>query len=189
MFLERKINSKIESDREIKRRGFNTVPLVICERGDLGKIENFITENEAPFYIVRDKAGIVREEGSAKVEKEKILDHVSKLDKFSVEVSSISYAKNRKLFGEIMISSDNSIYFTGTDDKTAAGREYLTKAKWNIETDIFDKKLKEITDMDKIIDYISVNNLFNTVVEFATFDKGVGVKQEEVVVFELRTNY
>lgn len=65
----------------------------------------------------------------------------------------------------------------------------LRDPTWNISTNYYDKKIKYIPNIDKIIDYIFKHDLFDTVVEFSVYLERVGKYQEHVVIFELRTNY
>ena len=65
----------------------------------------------------------------------------------------------------------------------------LTKAKWNISTDIFSKKLNQIPNINQVIKYIIDNKLVDYIVEFALFDIPVGINNEHVVLFELRNHY
>lgn len=49
--------------------------------------------------------------------------------------------------------------------------------------------MNKIPYFDFIYQYIVSHNLKNVIVEFALFNKEVGIKEEKVIVYELRTNY
>lgn len=74
-------------------------------------------------------------------------------------------------------------------DSSASVRDALKYPTFNLKTDIFDKKLNKIPYFDLIYQYIVSHNLQNVIVEFALFNKDVGIKKEKVIVYELRTHY
>ena len=74
-------------------------------------------------------------------------------------------------------------------DPTASVRDALRNPTFNLNTNIFDKRLNEISNFDLIYQYISENELYNVIVEFALFDTGVGIKKENIIIYELRTHY
>ena len=74
-------------------------------------------------------------------------------------------------------------------DPAASVRDAIRNPNFNLKTTIFDKELSRIPYFDYIYKYISDNNLYDIIVEFALFDKEVGEKKEKVIVYELRTNY
>lgn len=65
----------------------------------------------------------------------------------------------------------------------------LRDPKWNISTYYYDKKIRSIPNIDKIIDYIFKKELFDMVVEFAVYLEKVDKHSEYVAIFELRTDY
>ena len=183
-----KIKNKTQSYNAIKKLNLNVFPMVHCKKGDIDKIEKFVKENGDVTYIVRDEILISRK-SITRVKKEELINYVNLSERYTVEVESITYADNRVLFGDIKIGTDNSFWFVGTDDGKVSGREKYSQYKWNINTDIFDKKIDRIPNINKIIKYINDNKLENVIVEFAVFDRPVGVNNENVVIFELRTDY
>ena len=108
---------------------------------------------------------------------------------FTINVSSANYVNNQLLVGEIEFLSNNEVYATLSIDPTASVRDALRNPTFNLKTDIFDKKLNKIPHFDYIYQYITNNNLQNVIVEFALFNKEVGIKKEKVIVYELRTHY
>ena len=80
-------------------------------------------------------------------------------------------------------------WFLASDNPNYNTRGVLKDPKWNISTDFFDRRIKYVPNIDKIIDYIFEHNLFNVVIEFAVYPERVGKKNEFVAIFELRTHY
>lgn len=74
-------------------------------------------------------------------------------------------------------------------DPSASVRDALKNPTFNLSTDIFDKKLNKIPYFDLIYQYIINHNLQDVIVEFALFDTEVGINNEHIVVYELRTHY
>ena len=182
------INNKIESVEKIKELGLNKFPEQIFKNDEKDKIEEFIKKNSAQFYAIRDKTkagGIFK----LKVAADKVLDEIDGYNLFSINVSSANYVDNQLLVGEIEFLSNGEVYAILSLDSTASVRDAIRKPDFNLKTTIFDKKLSYIPHFDYIYKYISVNNLYDIIVEFALFDKEVGEKKEKVIVYELRTNY
>lgn len=182
------INSKIESSRKIKELKLNKFPEQIFKIGEEKKIIEFLNRNPAVYYAIRDKSksgGVFK----LKVTADKVLEEIDGYNIFSINVSSANYINNQLLVGEIEILSNGEVYTTLSLDPTASVRDAIHKPDFNLKTTIFDKKLKNIPYFDVIYKYISDNNLYDIIVEFALFDKNVGEKQEKIIVYELRTNY
>lgn len=60
---------------------------------------------------------------------------------------------------------------------------------FNYHTDIFDKKLNHIPGFDIIYNYIIDHDLLDVIVEFAIYDKPVGIYKDQVIIFEIRTDF
>ena len=93
------------------------------------------------------------------------------------------------MVGEIEFLSNGEVYAILSVDPTASVRDALANPTFNLKTNIFDKRLNKIPHFDYIYHYISNNNLYDVIVEFALFDKEVGIKKQKVIVYELRTHY
>ena len=78
---------------------------------------------------------------------------------------------------------------TARTDKDADHRNIYKNPKYNLHTNIEDNKLWDIPGFSKIISYISEHELYDVVVEFAVFDCAVGVYNEKVAIFELRSEF
>ena len=182
------INSKIESSKKIKELDLNKFPEQIFTKDNLEAIKEFIEKNPTDFYAIRDKSkagGVFK----LKVDTDKVLEEIDGYDLFSINVSSANYVDNQLVVGEIEFLSNGEVYAILSLDPAASVRDAIRNPDFNLKTTIFDKELSRIPHFDYIYKYISDNNLYDIIVEFALFDKDVGEKKEKVIVYELRTNY
>lgn len=182
------INNKLESIAKINELGLNKFPEKLFRENEEPKVQEFINKYPAEFYAIRDKSkagGIFK----LKVDYNKVLDEIKGYNLFTINVSSANYVDNQLLVGEIEFLSNGEVYAILSVDPTASVRDALSKPTFNLKTNIFDKRLNKISHFDYIYQYISNNNLYDVIVEFALFDKEVGIKKEKVIVYELRTYY
>ena len=182
------IRNKLESISKIKKLGLNTFPEQLFSRDQQELVRLFLEKYPAKYYAIRDKTragGIFK----LKVEAKDIIKEIQSYELFTINVSSANYADNQVLVGEIEILSNGSIYATLSVDSTASVRDALRNPTFNISTDIFDKMLNQIPYFDWIYQYISDNNLFDVIVEFSLFNMDVGIKKQQIIVYELRTHY
>ena len=61
--------------------------------------------------------------------------------------------------------------------------------EFNLSTDIFDKSLNLVPNFDLIYAYIVEHNLIDVIVEFAIYKCPVGIYNEQIIVFEIRTEF
>ena len=138
----------------------------------------------AKYYAIRDKSkvgGIFK----LKVSAEDVLTEIREYSLFTINVSSANYVENQLLVGEI----NGDVYTTMSVDPSASVRDALKNPTFNLSTNIFEKKLNKISYFDFIYQYIINHNLQDVIVEFALFDTEVGINNEHIVVYELRTHY
>lgn len=182
------IKNKLESMKKISELGLNKFPEQLFKAGEQEKVREFLTCYPAQYYAIRDKSkagGIFK----LKVAANDVLAEINDYDLFTINVSSANYVENQLLVGEIQILSNGEVYATLSVDPTASVRDALRNPTFNLKTDIFDKKLNIIPHFDLIYEYIITHNLQNVIVEFALFDKKVGIRKERIIVYELRTHY
>lgn len=182
------IKNKLESMKKISELGLNKFPEQLFKAGEQEKVREFLTCYPAQYYAIRDKSkagGIFK----LKVAANDVLAEINDYDLFTINVSSANYVENQLLVGEIQILSNGEVYATLSVDPTASVRDALRNPTFNLKTDIFDKKLNKIPHFDLIYEYIITHNLQNVIVEFALFDKKVGIRKERIIVYELRTHY
>ena len=182
------IKNKLESMKKISELGLNKFPEQLFKAGEQEKVREFLTCYPAQYYAIRDKSkagGIFK----LKVAANDVLTEINDYDLFTINVSSANYVENQLLVGEIQILSSGEVYATLSVDPTASVRDALRNPTFNLKTDIFDKKLNKIPYFDLIYEYIITHNLQNVIVEFALFDKKIGIRKEKIIVYELRTHY
>ena len=182
------IKNKLESMKKISELGLNKFPEQLFKAGEQEKVKEFLTCYPAQYYAIRDKSkagGIFK----LKVAANDVLAEINHYDLFTINVSSANYVENQLLVGEIQILSNGEVYATLSVDPTASVRDALRNPTFNLKTDIFDKKLNKIPHFDLIYEYIITHNLQNVIVEFALFDKKIGIRKERIIVYELRTHY
>lgn len=184
------IKNKIESVAKIKELKLNTFPeeLFFKNKEMQKKVEKFLEKHPAKYYAIRDKSkarGIFK----LKVKKEEIMKEIDNLEVFTLNVSSINYVEHQILCGDIEVCSTNEINVLISDEKEAIGREENVSYKYNFKTNIFDKKLNKIPEFDYIYKYIIQNNLLDVIIEFTLFDIPVGINDEKIIIWELRTDY
>lgn len=183
-----KIKNKMESIIRINELHLNRFPEQVFYKGEEEQVQHFLKMYPASYYAIRDKSksgGVFK----LKVTYDKVLEEISEYSLFSINVSSANYVDNQLLVGEIEILSNGEVYAILSTDSTASVRDALSNPTFNLKTDIFDRRLNDIPNFDFIYQYIISNGLIDVIVEFSLFDKEVGINNEKIVVYELRTHY
>lgn len=182
-----KIENKIDSYNLILTLGLNKLPEILLPEFDEKKIVSFMQKYPAETYAIRDR----NKSGSKKfrplVKPDKVLGYCAKLKNFSINVSDMY--KYQVLTGEVRVSVWGEISLAVSSNPTLNARDGAQNADYNFTSTIFDHRLKRILGMNDVINYLFEHELFDVVVEFASYDRPVGTKNEKVVVFELRTSY
>lgn len=171
----------------IKNLHLNYFPEQIFKSGQEKEVLEFVIKYPVQYYAIRDKS----RSGAffkLKVEKKDILKEIKNYDLFSINVSSFNYIDNQVLVGEIQVLEDMLSIIVSTNNKYSL-RDAYKNPDYNLKTDIFDKTLDKIPCFDRLYEYIISKNLQNMVVEFALFNEPVGVNKENIIVYELRTEY
>lgn len=182
------IRNKLDSIKKISELNLNKFPEQLFKENEEEKVKEFLQKYPAKYYAIRDKSktgGVFK----LKVDYDKVLDEIKDYNLFTINVSSVNYIDNQLLVGEIEFLSNDEVYAILSLDKGASVRDALSKPTFNLKTDIFDKKLNKIPYFNMIYQYIINHNLKDVIVEFALFDKEVGIKKEKVIIYELRTHY
>jgi hypothetical protein len=182
------ICNKLESIKKICELELNKFPEQLFTENDTGKVKEFLDMYPAKYYAIRDKSkagGTFK----LKVVSKDVLNEIREYSLFTINVSSANYVENQLLVGEIEILSNEEVYATLSVDPSASVRDALRNPTFNLSTDIFDKRLNKIPNFDLIYQYIINHNLQDVIVEFALFNTEVGIKKQNIVVYELRTHY
>ncbi len=180
--------NKIESYNAINELGLNKFAEGLFCANETDKVEEFLRSNPAQYYAIRDKSkpgGVFQ----LKVEEKDVMSAIAGYDIFSINVSSINYASNQLLVGEILITETDVNAILSTNSYYSV-RDAIKNPSFNFVTNIFDNKtLDSVPYFDKVYEYIVRNKLKNLIVEFAYFDIPVGINKENIIIYELRTKY
>lgn len=182
------INNKIESLEKIIELKLNKLPEKIFKKGEESKVIDFIEQYPAEFYAIRDKSrpcGIFK----LKVPSNKIIEEIKDYDLFTINVSSANYEENQLLVGEVEFFRNGDVYCCVSTNNQYSVRDACKNPDFNLKTNIFDKTLNDIPYFDDVYEYISRNELYDIIVEFALFDKNVGIYSENIIIYEIRTHY
>lgn len=182
------IKNKMESIEMIQELNLNKFPEQLFKENDEKSVLEFLRKYPAKYYAIRDKS---KAGGTFKlmVESDKVLEEIKDYSLYTINVSSANYVENQLLVGEIQILSNNEVYLTLSTDPKASVRDAIRKPIFNIKSNIFDNTLNLVPYFDEIYQYIINNELKDIIVEFALFNKNVGIKNERIIVYELRTDY
>lgn len=183
------INNKIESINKIKELNLNKFPEETFKKNEENKIKKFLKKYPANLYAIRDKSspsGLFK----FKVPYNEVLNEIKDYELFTINVSSANYSENQLLVGEIEILSNNKVYATISTNKDYSVRDALHNPDFNIKTDIFDNDtLNKIPYFNELYNYIITNNLKDIIVEFSLFNTNLGINNENIIIYEIRTNY
>lgn len=182
------ITNKLESIIKINKFGLNKFPEQLFKENEKTEVQKFLKKYPANYYAIRDKSkagGIFK----LKVDYDKVLYEIEDYSLFTINVSSANYVDSQLLVGEVEFLLSGEVYAILSVDPGASVRDALREPTFNLKTDIFDKKLNEIPYFDFLYQYIIDNNLQNVIVEFALFNEDVGIKNEKIIIYELRTHY
>ncbi|MCI8347739.1 MAG: hypothetical protein HFJ12_07360 [Bacilli bacterium] len=183
------VSNKLESIKLIKELKLNSFPEKLFHRDEIDEVKKFLLKYPAEFYAVRSKEIINCKENNFKVSKDDVLNEIKKHNLFTINVSPYNYIDNFVLIGDIKIGKNNDVWFIGSTNLNFTGKMAEQNPDFNFSTDIFDKKLNKVPRFDLIYSYIVDHNLIDVIVEFAIYDKPVGIYDEPVVVFEIRTGF
>lgn len=139
-----KTYNKLESSKLIDKLKLNVLPQKMFKVETNPDIESFLAEHPAQFYSIRDNVKSNNANRTHRASKEEILNIYKKFDTCTVGVSQYNYIENQILTGNILVDAKGNVTIEGTDEKCDSAREAVNNAKYRINTDIFDKKLKYI---------------------------------------------
>ena len=182
------IKNKLDSIKKINDLKLNKFPEQLFKKNEHEEVKKFLEKYPSNYYAIRDKSKI-NGNFKLKVCYDKVLEEIKKYELYTINISSANYVDSQLLIGEIEILSNNEIYATLSTNPYASVRDALSNPDFNIKTNIFDKELNKIPYFDIIYQYIDKYDLYNVIVEFAVFNKKVGINNDNVIIYELRTQY
>ncbi len=186
-----KTNNKLESVNLIKTLKLNTFKQKVFEvkyttDEDVNK---FLNANNCAIYAIRDNTTSNSSIRTHAASKDEILNVYKKFDNCTISESINNYINNQTLIGNIVVGSDGSVIVEGTNHKCDSVREAMNNANIRLNTTIDDNRIEYVNGLKDIVDYVIEHNLQDMVVEFSTFNKNVGINNEKVIIYELRSNY
>ena len=148
-------------------------------------MEEYPTE----YYAVRSKEIVGCKKNNFKTPRNNVLDEIEKFDLFTINVSSYNYTSNLVLIGDIMISKNNEVWFIGSTNPNFTGKMAERYPEFNYATNIFDKRLDLIPGFNLIYEYIVNYDLIDVIVEFALYNYPLEIYNEQIIIFEIRTDF
>ena len=182
-----RILSKQQSDYTIKKLNLNRVDERILHSNQMDELKKYLSESKSTYFNIRDKSTSM---GTFlyKLTKEEIIKESVSYDKYSVYESFYEADKGLVLQGEILIDKKFQLTATLDDKLNISNREAMKYPKYRITADLLNDRDPNIRGLTKVLDYIIVNELFDSVVEFTLFSQPVGTNKEEIIIWEIR-NY
>ncbi len=187
-----KATNKLESVNLIKNLRLNSFAEEIFFVKDVEKFYNFIQNNPAKEYCLRDTN---KPNGKFFFVKDfdECLNLLHNYENFvTICVSANEYDESIVLLGDIKLTKNFDEQFvdiTARCDKDADHRNIYENPDYNLHTDLMNENLWRIPGFSKLLNYVTEHDLYNIVVEFVVYDCPVGIFKENIVIFELRSDY
>ena len=182
------IQNKLESIHKIRELELNQFPEELFQKGEEEKVLAFLKKYPAEYYAIRDKSSAMGR-FFLKVSSCDVLERIKEYTIFTINVSSINYSSSQYLVGEVSFLSNGEVYLTASKNSSYSVRDALRNADYNFKTDIYDKRLKEIPEIDFLYSYLYEHHLIDVIVEFALFHDRVGIYDDHIIIYEIRTSY
>jgi len=184
------IKDKYDAIVQMRNLGLNFFPETICSVGDEQTVKDFVEENPAEEYCLRDPNGTVGKFYFVK-NVEEIMEKSKEYDgKFTLGVSANPYKEDIVLLGDVKVHKDeNMVDLTARTDSEANHRNIYSEPQINLHISLDSDELWDIPGFSKLMGYISNYELYDVVVEFVVYSARVGKNKENVVIFELRSEY
>lgn len=184
-----KIKNKLESIQKIKELKLNQFEEELFHEGEELRIQEFLDRYPYQYYAVRSKSKVGHIKSKINVPKEEVIEFSKNFDIFSINVSSSNFLNHLLLNGDIMISSNGDVWMIAYKNEDYSGREDENLPDFNLKTDLFDKILNEIPGFDILYKYIVEHGLLDIILECAVYDIPLGIYHDQVVLFEIRTDF
>ena len=177
---------KEESDFTMNKLNLNRMAEAIFYKGQDEEVKKFLIENRFKHYNLRDKSTPAGK-FFYKLTAEQVLEVTHSYTKFSVYESLAQADNYLVLQGEISISEQFEILASLDDRKGISNRQAMQNPHWTLNPNDLIMRKYSIPGFNKLLDYICINELFDVVVEFSMYDVPVGVNQENLLIWELRS--
>jgi len=193
------VKNKIESDSLIQKLNLNRIIENYFKKNEIEKLKHFLIQNPCSYYNIRDKSSPMGR-FLYKLTPDEVLAQAEKYDFFSVCESLAEADKTLVLQGEILITEDYKIIASLSDIKGISNRQAMQSPEYRFEAEMIYNpylkkeekpwsKIPDVRGLNTVIDYLFPYELIGVIVEFSLFDIPVGTKKENIIIWELRTNY
>lgn len=186
------VKTKKESIEKIKELKLNHFKEEVFGINDFERIKLFFLQNPAKEYCLRDGKNTSGKFFFVSSYEECLQKLIEYKGFITLCVSANEYDDNIILLGDIKVKKGfetDIVDLTARTDKNADHRNIYEEPEYNIHTTLDDDKIWDIPGFSKIISYIAKYELYDVVVEFAVYDCPVGINNENVAIFELRSDY
>lgn len=182
------ISSKKQSDDIIKKLDLNRIDGKTFTANEITEAEKYIKTSPYPLFGIRDRKtamgtfhhGVTPEDAMQKIKGYEV---------FTVCESLIAADKNHLLLqGEIEVKKNLDVIASLNDEAGTSNRDAMKNPKYKISFNDAMESTPKIIGFNTVLNYIYTHELFDCVVEFGYYDIPVGVKRENIIIWELR-NY
>lgn len=184
-----RIVHKLDSVRLIKKLKLNMFPEEVFRTGEDNRVLAFMDQYPVFYYAIRSKEIVGCRNNDFKVSRDRVLEKIKLFSLYSINVSSYNYVDHFVFIGDVRFGRDNSVWLIGSKNANYTGRMAERDPDFNFKTNIFDKRFDLVPVFDRIYRYVVEHSLLDIIVELAVYDIKVGIYQEEVVIFEIRTDF
>lgn len=179
--------NKNESFRLMNMLGVNRVPEVIVKKEDIKDIKRFFEANEGMRFVMRDNENPQGKYFFVSSYQECLENAKNYAGNFSIAVSFNSFGR-KVLLGDIKVSGNN-VDLTARTDQESSHRNIHSEPQIALHTTLVDEKIWRVPGFEKLMSYIVDYRLYDVIVEFVVFENKVGIKDEEVLIVEIRSQY
>ncbi len=181
------IRDKEQGVNKLKDLNLNRMPGDVFDKSNEKAIRKFVADNPWHEYLLRDVS-----QPNGKFSFAKNIDEILQKAAAYKDIFYLGHSTNNMartlLVGDIFIGQDMNLMLTASS-RTSSHREMAKKPEFDFNTTVYDPALKRIPYFDTVLNYVFRYKLFDMVVEFAIFDTPVGVNQQKLVIYELRSQY
>lgn len=180
------IKKKDKSDTLIKKYGLNTMSSRIFTKEQIEDVKKFINDSQHKYYSMRTK-----NKSSGKflylLKPEEVIQNISSFELFSLSESLVDADKNHLILqGEMQILNNWTCIASLSDEKGIPNRVVQNAPKYKLFFSLIDNYEPSILGLKQIIDFYIIHELFGFVLEFSMYDVPVGIKKENIIIWEIR---
>jgi len=194
------VKNKIQSWRLIEELGLNTFPYILLDKFDETKLREFLESAKKTHTCDAFGFRSLKESGSKifhfGMDTDEVMEKAKKLQHFVAYGFNTETESKKILCGEVMI--DEPYYMelsatVSTDPKDTARSALCNPTTRFNGSLLHDKKIKHMVrktpGLEEVIDFMCEKDLIGIATEFGLYSEPNGIKKENLLVFELRTDF